>query len=488
VFTPLEVYKNAVLEKNSSYISPIFVWIHGGTMMYGDALEENNEPSTFVAMTDLIVVSINYRLASLGFLYMNGTDANGNQGMQDQYLALKWVYENAHSFGGDPNRITIGGDSAGGFSVGFHMIHKPSWPYFTDAVIESGNLLDLSVRLLSTQEASIQSKAIAIEMNCNINETNQIMFECLQSIKDLRKLSEVAFKYMYYPLMVLDGSFVNEQPTELYNRGLIKPCRLLTGFNTKETAYFTGPNISTIQQVSTGNINFLLGLLKDYYSNFGGYSYEKIGFSSFDSFLEGIITEYVSADQRKNKSTIYFDISVDLTSDSSFIYPTIQMADKMAELNQSVYVFSYSYHLSSSLWPSNYEAVHTEQLYMVFAEPLSVKGLPLLNENPYSSTLHNYSAEERKLSETILNYLAEFIRGKEPWLKFKSNRLTSTHRNIMNLNMNKENIFNFDLNSSKYRFWMPKSKPNSSGTLFSKYSIYLHVFSIFIALSYQCVF
>ena len=62
------------------------------------------EPSTFVAITNIIVIEINYRLGAFGFLHLSETDATGNQGFKDQTLALKWIYDNAENFGGDQTR------------------------------------------------------------------------------------------------------------------------------------------------------------------------------------------------------------------------------------------------------------------------------------------------------------------------------------------------------------------------------------------------
>lgn len=72
------------------------------------------------------------------FRFAEGTDATGNQGFLDQSLALKWIYDNAFSFGGDNSKITISGESAGSWSVGYHLFYPGSWPYFRNAIMESG--------------------------------------------------------------------------------------------------------------------------------------------------------------------------------------------------------------------------------------------------------------------------------------------------------------------------------------------------------------
>jgi len=90
---------------------PILVWIHGGSFVAGSG---SLYDGSFLALTqNIIVVTINYRLGAFGFFYLSGTDAVGNQALRDQNLALKWVYNNAHTFGGDQKRITLDGQSAG---------------------------------------------------------------------------------------------------------------------------------------------------------------------------------------------------------------------------------------------------------------------------------------------------------------------------------------------------------------------------------------
>ena len=88
----------------------------------------------------------------------------------DQHLALKWVYENAASFGGDNTRITLGGQSAGAWSVGYHLMYEASWKYFRNAILGSGNPLELgSKRLYSSEEATAQAINIGKVLGCYDN-------------------------------------------------------------------------------------------------------------------------------------------------------------------------------------------------------------------------------------------------------------------------------------------------------------------------------
>jgi carboxylesterase type B len=137
LFLNIFVKKDLYINKNKS-LNPILFFIHGGGLMSGETAVDYYEGSTLAAYGDIIVVTIQYRLGAFGFLHLADSLAKGNQGFLDQHLALKWVYENADKFGGDRSRITICGESAGAFSVGYHLMYEKSWPYFRNAIMESG--------------------------------------------------------------------------------------------------------------------------------------------------------------------------------------------------------------------------------------------------------------------------------------------------------------------------------------------------------------
>jgi len=466
IFVPYNVYLNAVVLKNNSYRVPIHVFIHGGNLMSGASLEENHEPSTFVAMTNLIHVSINYRLNVFGFLYVNSSDANGNQGILDQSLALKWIYENAPTFGGDNKRIALAGQSAGGFSVGFHLVYRPSWPYFNSAIIESGNLLDLNFTLISTDQAIARANGICSYFNCSKPTTNQTL-QCLQQITNVSLLAQIAGAFLNYPLMVLDNVMIQQQPKDSFASGNFKKVNLLIGSNTKDSAYFLSSSLSQYDQLSIGNYNFLNLFFYQFYRLYPFNILRSYITSAFD-VLKSIFQIYVPLSALSNNSTSYFDYLLTIATDSMFRFPAIQLGNYESQVNASVYVYSYGYHISSSPFLPKYQAVHAEELYMVFGEPLSSKSLPLLTPNLYSSVFNNYSAYERNISESMVNYWSNFIKYGKPslingeWPQFNSLN-DSINRSIMYLNGNNSQVLNFQLNDSTYSFWTTR---NALGTGF----------------------
>ncbi|XP_044728158.1 carboxylesterase 1F-like isoform X2 [Chrysoperla carnea] len=125
--------------KMSSKPKPVMVWIHGGGLTYGSIFEENYGPELLMT-EDIVLVKIAYRLNIFGFLSIDDSkyDIPGNAGFKDQVLALKWVQKNIHHFGGDPNQVTIFGESAGGAAVQYLIMSPLAKGLFHRAISQSG--------------------------------------------------------------------------------------------------------------------------------------------------------------------------------------------------------------------------------------------------------------------------------------------------------------------------------------------------------------
>jgi len=123
----------------SSTAKPVLVWIHGGAFAFGNKYAGGvSDGMRLAAKHGVVIVCINYRLGPLGFLAHPGLEQT-NFGVHDQYLGLKWVNQHIHAFGGDPNRVTIFGQSAGAASVCVHLASPVSREFFQKAYVGSGN-------------------------------------------------------------------------------------------------------------------------------------------------------------------------------------------------------------------------------------------------------------------------------------------------------------------------------------------------------------
>jgi para-nitrobenzyl esterase len=173
---------------------PVFVWIHGGALVNGAG--SDYDPSVMVADNDIIVVTINYRLGSLGFLaasvlaatapnaFQNVGDA-GNYGFMDQQFAMAWVQRNIAAFGGDPDAVTIGGESAGGLSVSAQLASTNTFrsltgrDLFRGAIIESGSYMYHDVPSLATYQTLSNTFAL---QDANAFCGGTLTLACLQGL------------------------------------------------------------------------------------------------------------------------------------------------------------------------------------------------------------------------------------------------------------------------------------------------------------------
>ncbi|CAG0925165.1 unnamed protein product [Notodromas monacha] len=118
---------------------PVIVYIHGGQFEHGAS--NQFPPHALVAWHEVVVVTFNYRLGALGFLSTGDEHSPGNYGMLDQALAIRWVYENAHVFNGDPRRITLWGVGAGAAAAGLHVLTPRTKDKVFGVFAQSGSAL-----------------------------------------------------------------------------------------------------------------------------------------------------------------------------------------------------------------------------------------------------------------------------------------------------------------------------------------------------------
>jgi carboxylesterase type B len=152
---------------------PVLFWIHGGGDAHGgNGSASQHDPSQLVQDTNTIVVTINYRVGAFGFLALPALDAeqrdvSGNAGLLDQQAALRWVHDNIARFGGDPDNVTVAGESAGGWGVCAQLVSPRSRGMFAHVIIQSA-----TCSVFRTQDAALaQGKAVAQSLGCSVTAT-----------------------------------------------------------------------------------------------------------------------------------------------------------------------------------------------------------------------------------------------------------------------------------------------------------------------------
>ncbi|MDB5088550.1 MAG: para-nitrobenzyl esterase, partial [Mucilaginibacter sp.] len=133
---------NIYTPKADNHKRAVLVWVHGGSMTAGAGKGEDGH--AFADNDDIVTITINYRLGAFGFMYLGDLDKryaqSGNNGLLDCVMALKWIKQNIASFGGDPNRVTIMGESAGAKLISAVLVSPKSKGLFQQYIAESGSV------------------------------------------------------------------------------------------------------------------------------------------------------------------------------------------------------------------------------------------------------------------------------------------------------------------------------------------------------------
>jgi para-nitrobenzyl esterase len=226
---------------------PVMVWIHGGAFMNGSGSTPWYDGTRFALHGDVVVVTVNYRLASFGFLHLadlfgDEFEGSGNAGILDQVAALEWVRENIEAFGGDPANVTIFGESAGGGSVGTLLGLPSARGLFNAAIPQSGAASWWSTRERATLVARRIVDALGVRPGdvaaLRAKSTEEIL--AAQSASSLAigggALDDTRIGLPFQP--VVDGTSLPQPPLDAVAAGNAAGVRVLVGTNRHEMTLF----------------------------------------------------------------------------------------------------------------------------------------------------------------------------------------------------------------------------------------------------------
>ena len=275
------LYLNVWKADDGAVKKPVMVWIHGGAFEVGGTVEPREEGTNFVRENpDVILVYIEYRLGVFGFFHLShlpdGADYPDaqNLGLMDQMMALKWIHNNIAAFGGDPDNVTIFGESAGGGSVSLLPLIEGSHNYFQRVIAQSGSVC------FSRSEA----EAIAC--------TNEVMSALgCKTVADLQKIdieqlveAGDAIDLRVFPER--DGKFLPLDAYEAYANGAAKDLDFMQGCNKDEMNYFLvcagGPEpfMDFLNERLTTNLTRLTAeeraLVESFYKDVKGEAYDPL--------------------------------------------------------------------------------------------------------------------------------------------------------------------------------------------------------------------
>jgi len=210
--------------------APVLVWIHGGALVVGES--EDFDPSVMARKTGAVVATINYRLGALGWLAVRALDAEGrafaNYGLMDQQAALRWVQRNIAAFGGDPGKVTIFGESAGGLSVLLHLVSPGSAGLFHRAIVESGAYV---LRLPTVADAEAEGARFATESGCADGNA-----ACVRKLP----VATILQKETQLPIPPVDGQVIRQSLDAAFAAGAFSRVPILEGTTHDEFRLFVG--------------------------------------------------------------------------------------------------------------------------------------------------------------------------------------------------------------------------------------------------------
>ncbi|XP_055892358.1 cholinesterase 1-like [Biomphalaria glabrata] len=383
---------------NTTGVKPILVWIYGGGFFSGSSALDVYDGSVLAKKNNVIVVSFNYRVGALGFLYTGDAECPGNVGLLDQVMALQWIKENVLNMGGDPNTITLFGESAGAVSVGFHLMSNLSRNLFNNAIMMSGSpIVDWGIK--TREDALNRTQSLASDLGCSSKNLTTLV-NCLRDITSERLTQGILKLFRTYfdpPLAaVVDGYFLLQHPKDLLRDGQVKKTKLIMGVVKNEGSYWLTyglPDIFNVSSIYIGPTNYL-STVSQVLAPFGE-NYTK-------TIVRDIVAnEYYDTLPPWEKPTSYLESLENLSSDTLFKCSVVTFAQLYTlYVGGEVYMYSYEHRESILDWPEWFGVPHGYELGFFF-------GVPFKNSSIYR-------ASELSLSEEVMKRVANFARTSNP--------------------------------------------------------------------------
>lgn len=343
---------------------PVAFWIHGGTYVNGGGADQRYNLSFIVEQSaaigkPIIGVSINYRLSLWGFTSSNELAAEGalNLGLRDQRLALHWVQENIKSFGGDPKKVTIFGESAGAVSVGFQLTAYDGRNdgLFRAAIMQSGNPVFYIAqgRPNSTQAAF---DTVTSQVGCG-NSTEKV--QCLRAVPfqtlNATMSGNLSSTGGFNP--VIDGDFTRDYGSRALANGKFVKVPIMVGANSDEGASYAQYGINTTEQFKAA-----LNTVPDAFG-------DKI-IQAYPDDLSVNVIAALGNNRPASQFGQQFRRVASYVGDQLFIAPRRYTAATWAANNLTAY--SYRFNADTGGYPTELAVSHFKEIGFVFRNILGV--------------------------------------------------------------------------------------------------------------------
>nr|XP_048282686.1 carboxylesterase 1F-like isoform X2 [Myodes glareolus] len=389
----LNIYTPADLKRSSRL--PVMVWIHGGGLTVGGA--STYDGLALSALENVVVVTIQYRLSIWGFFSTGDEHSRGNWGHLDQIAALRWVQDNIANFGGDPDSVTIFGESAGGFSVSVLVLSPLAKNLFHRAISESGVVI---VPGLYTTNVRTITEKVAVMAGCKTT-TSAVLVHCLRQ-KTEDELLEIMQKMSLFKLdfqgdakesnpfvpTVLDGVVLPEAPEEILAKKNFNTVPYIVGINKQEFGWLLPTMMGFPQTDVKWDKKMVIAFLQKLSPNLG--IHEDAIPVAFEKYVRG-----------SNEPGKIRDGILEFIGDVTFCIPSVVVARGHRDTGAPTYMYEFQYHpsFSSHARPKNVVGDHGDEVY-------SVLGAPILRGGA--------SEEEIRLSKMVMKFWANFARNGNP--------------------------------------------------------------------------
>lgn len=210
---------------------PVLIWIYGGGYMSGTSTLEIYDADIIAATSDVIVASMQYRVGAFGFLYLNkffasgSEETPGNMGLWDQAEAIRWIKQNAIAFGGDPDLITLFGESAGGGSVSIHLLSPVTKGLVRRGILQSGTM-NAPWSYMTGEKAEQIGRILVQDCGCNVSllETHpHQVLDCMRAVDaktiSLQQWNSYSGILGFSSTPTIEGVFLPKHPMDMLAEG-----------------------------------------------------------------------------------------------------------------------------------------------------------------------------------------------------------------------------------------------------------------------------
>ncbi|XP_051024931.1 carboxylesterase 3 [Acomys russatus] len=387
----LNVYSPADITAGAR--KPVMVWIHGGSLMVGAATSQDG--SALAAYGDVVVVTVQYRLGIFGFLSTGDKHMPGNQGLLDVVAALHWVQGNIAPFGGDPNCVTIFGNSVGGMIVSFLVLSPVSAGLFHRAISQSG----VVTNMMKEMDPGPVAQSFANSMACSSVSSAELV-QCLlrKEGKELIKQKNVRISY------VINDSFFPQSPETLLTEKQFPTVPYLLGVNNHEFGWLMFKVWGILDKLEHLSKEDLLETSRPFLAIL----------DVPHEVMSTIIDEYLGNASDAAATRYAFQ---ELLGDIMFVIPTLNFSRHLQGAGCPVFLYEFQHTPSSfaKFKPAWVKADHGSESAFVF-------GGPFLTDESSLLAFPEATEEEKQLSLTMMAQWTQFAytgnpnaKGLPPW-------------------------------------------------------------------------